>query len=59
HHAAHNGVTREKEVTRASTTLDNFFAPLSFARTFCRTGNILEPAKPLAGYFRIPESGFH
>jgi hypothetical protein len=49
-HAAHNGMACEKEVTRASTTLDNFFAPLSFARAFAVPVIILEPAKPLAGY---------
>ncbi len=41
----------EKEVTRASTTSGNFFAPLSFARTFCRTGNHPRAGKAVGGIF--------
>ena len=41
----------EKEVTQASTTLGNFFAPLFFARTFCRTGNHPRARKAVGGIF--------
>ena len=51
HHAAHNGMARETKVTRASTTLGNFFAPLSFARTFCHTGNHPRARKAVSGIF--------
>ena len=50
-HAAHNGMACEKEVARASATLGNFFAPLSFARTFCRTGNHPRAGEAVGGIF--------
>src|ERR1700736_1181037 len=40
-----------KKITSTSTTLGNFFAPLSFARTFCRTGNHPGAGKAVGGIF--------